>query len=102
MTLSHVDEHGRARMVDVATKDISVRFARAEGEIRMSANAFAMVEGNSGPKGDVLSTAELAGVSGAKRTADLIPLCHPVGIDHVQVRAELDSPGAIHDHIDRV
>ena len=91
MTLSHVDEHGKARMVDVAAKDISVRFARAEGEIRMSATAFEMVEGNSGPKGDVLSTAELAGVSGAKRTADLIPLCHPVGIDHVQVRAELDK-----------
>ncbi|MFC1639279.1 cyclic pyranopterin monophosphate synthase MoaC [Gemmatimonadota bacterium] len=91
MTLSHVDEHGRARMVDVAAKDISVRFARAEGEIRMSAKTFAMVEGNSGPKGDVLSTAELAGVSGAKRTADLIPLCHPVGIDHVQVHAELDE-----------
>ena len=91
MTLSHVDEQGKARMVDVAAKDISVRFARAEGEIRMSADAFEMVEGNSGPKGDVLSTAELAGVSGAKRTADLIPLCHPVGIDHVQVRAELDE-----------
>jgi len=91
MTLSHVDEHGRARMVDVAAKEISVRVARAEGEIRMSADAFGMVEGNSGPKGNVLSTAELAGVSGAKRTADLIPLCHPVGIDHVLVRAELDS-----------
>jgi cyclic pyranopterin phosphate synthase len=91
MTLSHVDEQGRARMVDVAAKDITVRFARAAGEIRMSAEAFEMVEGNSGPKGNVLSTAELAGVSGAKRTADLIPLCHPVGINHVKVQAELDS-----------
>ena len=90
MNLSHVDEHGRARMVDVSAKPVSARFARAEGEIRMSAEAFAMVERNSGPKGDVLSTAELAGVSGAKRTADLIPLCHPIGIDHVRVRAELD------------
>ena len=78
-------------MVDVAAKAESVRFARAEGCIRMSADAFAMVEGNTGPKGDVLSTAELAGVSGAKRTADLIPLCHPIGLDHVQVRAELDG-----------
>ena len=91
MTLSHVDEHGKARMVDVGDKTISVRTARAEGEIRMSADAFEMVEGNSGPKGDVLSTAELAGVTGAKRTADLIPLCHPIGVDHVQVRAELDK-----------
>ncbi len=91
MRLSHVDEEGRARMVDVAAKGESVRTARAEGNIRMSASAFAMVEGNSGPKGDVLSTTELAGVTGAKRTADLIPLCHPIGLDHVQVRAELDE-----------
>ena len=91
MTLSHVDEDGRARMVDVAAKPESVRTARAEGWIRMSAEAFEMVKGNSGPKGDVLSTAELAGVCGAKRTADLIPLCHPIGLDHVQVRAEIDE-----------
>ncbi len=91
MTLSHVDEDGKARMVDVSDKSESVRTARAEGWIRMSAEAFEMVEGNSGPKGDVLSTAELAGVYGAKRTADLIPLCHPIGLDHVQVRAELDA-----------
>lgn len=91
MTLSHVDEDGRARMVDVSDKSESVRTARAEGWIKMSAEAFDMVAGNSGPKGDVLSTAELAGVCGAKRTADLIPLCHPIGLDHVQVRAELDA-----------
>jgi cyclic pyranopterin phosphate synthase len=91
VSLSHVDEHGKARMVDVGDKAISVRTARAEGEIRMSADAFEMVEGNSGPKGDVLSTAELAGVMGAKRTSDLVPLCHPIGVDHVQVRAELDK-----------
>ena len=91
MTLSHVDEKGKARMVDVAGKAESVRLARAEGWIRMSAEAFEMVKGNSGPKGDVLSTAELAGVCGAKRTADLIPLCHPIGLDHVEVRAELDA-----------
>jgi len=77
-------------MVDVAAKAESVRTAWAEGSIRMSAEAFALVAGNSGPKGDVLSTAELAGVSGAKRTADLIPLCHPIGVDHLQVRAALD------------
>lgn len=77
-------------MVDVADKVASVRTARAEGNIRMSADAFALVAQNSGPKGDVLSTAELAGVSGAKRTAELIPLCHPIGVDHVQVRAVVD------------
>ncbi len=77
-------------MVDVAAKPESVRTARAEGSIRMSPEAFALVEGNAGPKGDVLSTAELAGSMGAKRTADLIPLCHPIGLDHVRVEATLD------------
>lgn len=91
MTLSHVDERGRARMVDVAAKPSSVRTARAAGSIRMSAHAFEAVERNSGPKGDVLSTAELAGTMGAKRTADLVPLCHPIGLDHVRVIAALDS-----------
>jgi len=90
VTLSHIDRQGRARMVDVAAKQQSERTALAEGSIRMSAAAFALVEGNSGPKGDVLSTAELAGVMGAKRTADLIPLCHPIGLDHVEVGATLD------------
>lgn len=92
MKLSHVDEHGHARMVDVAGKPESVRTALATGSIRMSPEAFSLVEGNSGPKGDVLSTAELAATMGAKRTADLIPLCHPIGLDHVRVRAVLD-PG---------
>ncbi len=92
MKLSHVDEHGHARMVDVAGKPESVRTALATGSIRMSPEAFSLVEGNSGPKGDVLSTAELAATMGAKRTADLIPLCHPIGLDHVRVQAVLD-PG---------
>lgn len=90
MSLSHVDGQGRARMVDVAHKNESERTARAEGTIRMSAEALSLVERNSGPKGDVLSTAELAGVLGAKRTADLIPLCHPIGLDHVTVSAAVD------------
>lgn len=88
--LSHLDGSGRARMVDVAGKPITARAARAEGRIRMSPEAYKLVEGNSGPKGDVMTTAELAGTSGAKRTAELIPLCHPVGLDHVQVGARLD------------
>jgi cyclic pyranopterin phosphate synthase len=61
----------------------------------MSPDAYALVEGNSGPKGDVLTTAQLAGTMGAKRTADLVPLCHPIGLDHVRVTATLnpDLPG---------
>jgi cyclic pyranopterin phosphate synthase len=91
VTLSHVDESGRARMVDVADKPESIRTARAEGRIRMSAEAFGLVERNSGPKGNVMSTAELAGTMGAKRTAELIPLCHPIGLDHVETSARLDA-----------
>jgi len=78
-------------MVDVVGKSSSIRTARAEGWIRMSAEAFLLVEGNSGPKGDVLSTAELAGIAAAKRTSDMIPLCHPVPLDHVAVAASLDG-----------
>jgi len=90
VTLSHLDGTGRARMVDVGGKPETKRRARASGTIRMSAEAFALVERNSGPKGDVMSTAELAGVMAAKRTAELIPLCHPVALDHVRVSAGLE------------
>jgi len=77
-------------MVNVADKPVTERSARAEGTIRMSAAACEAVESHRGPKGDVLITAELAGTVGAKRTADLIPLCHPIGLDHVSVEAVLD------------
>lgn len=90
MKLSHVDQSGRARMVDVGAKAETVRTARAAGTVRLSPDAYAMVEEGSGPKGDVLSTAELAGTMGAKRTAELIPLCHPIVLDHVKVEARLD------------
>jgi len=89
--LSHIDDRGRARMVDVSAKPESVRTATAAGSIRMSPEAFTLVEGNSGPKGDVLATAELAGSMGAKQTAGLIPMCHPIGLDHVECRAWLDT-----------
>jgi len=77
-------------MVDVGEKPESARTARAEGVIRLSPEAYSLVEGNLGPKGDVMSTAELAGTMAAKRTAELIPLCHPLGLDLVRVAAELD------------
>ncbi len=95
MTLTHLDADGRPKMVDVGDKPTSVRTARATGTITMSPDAYALVKGNSGPKGDVLTTAQLAGTMGAKRTADLVPLCHPIGLDHVRVTATLnpDLPG---------
>jgi cyclic pyranopterin phosphate synthase len=88
--LSHVDESGRARMVDVSPKRTTTRRAVAEGAIAMTREAFALVKANRVEKGDVLRVAELAGIGGAKRTADLIPLCHPLGLDHIGVKATLD------------
>jgi cyclic pyranopterin phosphate synthase len=77
-------------MVDVGAKPESQRTARAEGTIRMEPEALALIQGNTGAKGDVISTAELAGTMAAKRTAELIPLCHPVGLDQVRVTVDAD------------
>lgn len=92
MKLTHQDAAGRARMVDVGAKPVTERSAEAEGVITLTPEAYALVEANVGPKGDALRTAELAGTMGAKRTADLIPLCHPIGLEHVEVRTTLE-PG---------
>jgi cyclic pyranopterin phosphate synthase len=88
--LSHVDAKGRARMVDVGAKRATARRAVAEGTITMSRAAFSLVEANRVAKGDVLGVAEVAGVAGAKRTPDLIPLAHPIQLEHVVVTARLD------------
>jgi cyclic pyranopterin phosphate synthase len=88
--LSHLDAEGRARMVDVGDKPVSDRTAIASGAVRMSREAYDLVAGEGVPKGDVLAVAEVAGVMGAKRTGGLIPLCHPLALDHVQVEARLD------------
>jgi cyclic pyranopterin phosphate synthase len=89
--LSHTDEQGAARMVDVGDKPVTVREAVAEGWVRMSDEAFALVRDNAVAKGDVLAVARVAGIAGAKRTADLIPLCHPLPLDVVEVNAEADA-----------
>jgi len=89
--LSHVDAAGRARMVDVGDKPVTARTAVAEGGIRMSADAFRLVAEQAVAKGDVLGVSEVAGTLAAKRTADLIPLCHPLALDHVDVAASLDE-----------
>ncbi len=91
MGMSHVDDRGRARMVDVSTKAETARVATAEGWVRMSAEAFAAIRDNIVKKGDVLATARLAGIMGAKRTAELIPLCHPLNLDQVEVDLTLDE-----------
>ncbi|HWZ27650.1 MAG TPA: cyclic pyranopterin monophosphate synthase MoaC [Gemmatimonadales bacterium] len=91
MTLSHLDHDGRARMVDVSGKPATARTAVAEGSIRMSAEAFRLVREQAVAKGDVLGVAQVAGTMAAKRTAELIPLCHPLALDHIGVEATLDD-----------
>lgn len=93
--LSHVDEAGRARMVHVGAKPETDRSAAAEGFVRMRPGTLELIRANGLAKGDVLAAAELAGVMAAKQTAQLIPLCHPLRLDDVQVRLEFedDPPG---------
>lgn len=91
MKLSHVDESGRARMVDVSGKPVSDRTATAEGIVRMSMEAFELIQSNAVQKGDVLTLAEVAATLAAKRTGDLIPLCHPLGLDGIDVSARLEA-----------
>ncbi len=83
--LTHLDEHGHARMVDVGAKMPTARMAIASGRIAMSAPALAAIRHGDVPKGDVLATARIAGIMAAKRTAELIPLCHPLGLDAVTI-----------------
>ena len=89
--LSHVDRSGQARMVDVSAKEVTERFARATGVISMSPEAVDAVRKNAVAKGDVLAVARIAGVMAAKRTAELIPLCHPLVLTDVQVVATVDD-----------
>lgn len=88
--LSHVDESGSARMVDVAAKPDSSRAALATGSITMARETFEAIRENRIAKGDVLSVARIAGIMAAKRTAELIPLCHPVALTNAAVDLELD------------
>jgi cyclic pyranopterin phosphate synthase len=90
--LSHLDETGRARMVDIGQKPDSERIAVARGEVHMRPETLAAIQAGLIKKGDVLTVAQLAGVMAAKRTAELIPLCHPLPLTQVEVRLETD-PG---------
>ena len=89
--LSHVDERGRVRMVDVGEKAATTRVAVARGAVRMEPSTAERIAEGQVAKGDVLATARLAGILAAKRTGDLIPLCHPLPIDFVDVRIEVDA-----------
>ena len=91
--LSHVDDQGRIRMVDTSDKEISSRRAVASARVLMSPATVAALREHRTPKGDPLEAARLAGIMAAKRTADLIPLCHPLPLTHIEVRAEIDETG---------
>jgi cyclic pyranopterin phosphate synthase len=89
--LTHLDEAGRARMVDIGDKPVTERRAVARAVVRMSPATAAAVAAGDAPKGDVLGTARIAGIQAAKRTGELIPLCHPLPLDFVDVDARVDA-----------
>ena len=91
--LTHIDETGRATMVDVSSKPVTTREAVAEGFVRMAPETLALAVSGEGKKGDVRAVAEIAGVMAAKKTSDLIPMCHPLAIAKVDVRVEPGEGG---------
>jgi cyclic pyranopterin monophosphate synthase len=91
--LSHLDAAGQARMVDVSGKEVTARSATATGTVLLSAEAVAALRDGTVPKGDAIAVARIAGIQGAKRTPDLIPLCHPIGLHAVSVDLEVLDHG---------
>lgn len=91
--LTHTDEGGNARMVDVSDKQVQLRVARATGHINLSAETLQLISGNLIKKGDVLTVAEIAGIQAAKRTGELIPLCHNIVLNKVLVQATITDTG---------
>ena len=94
MDLSHLDEKGRVRMVDVTEKPVTERRAAAYGEVRAATDTIRKISADEMGKGDVLTTAKIAGISAAKKTGDLIPMCHPIPLDHVKIDISLDEDAA--------
>lgn len=90
---SHLDDQGRARMVDVSTKDVSIRIARVRIEVLLNPGTMRLLVQKALPKGEVLGTARVAGILAAKRTAELIPLCHPLPLDFAGITFEVDEAG---------
>ncbi len=89
--LTHVDDSGAARMVDVTAKQVTARTATARGRVEVSSNVIELLRGEGVPKGDALAVARVAGIMGAKRTPDLIPLCHPLAIGGVEVELVVED-----------
>ncbi len=93
--LTHVDESGAARMVDVSGKDVTVRTATASGRVLVSPAVVALLRGGGVPKGDALAVARIAGIQAAKRTPDLVPLCHPIAIHGVEVDLQVTDDAVL-------
>ena len=91
--LTHLDEAGQARMADVSAKEVTARTARASGRVLLSGAAIAALRSGQVPKGDALAVARIAGIQGAKKTPDLIPLCHPIGLHAVTVELTVAGDG---------
>lgn len=88
---SHTDADGKARMVDISSKQVTLRSATAESEVRLGEEAFSILRENRAAKGDVLAVAKLAGIQAAKKTPDLIPLCHPLQLDRIELEFVLNE-----------
>lgn len=95
--LTHLDEHGKANMVDIGAKPSSQRIAIAAGRVLMAADTLQLIRAGNLKKGDVLSAARIAGIMAAKRTAELVPLCHPIPIDSINLDFALDDQGCAID-----
>lgn len=91
MDFTHFDDNGKARMVNVSDKDVTQRTATAGASVLVNADTFALIKSGGMKKGDVLTVAQIAGIMGAKRTPDLIPMCHPILIDGVNLNLSLDD-----------
>ncbi len=89
MDLSHINEQGRARMVDVTDKESTVRIATAKGTVKVNSDTMALIKSGGMKKGDVLAVAQVAGIMAAKKTADIIPMCHPLRLSSVDINFEL-------------
>lgn len=93
--LTHFDSQGASRMVDVGGKEVTARYARASCRVRMQPETLALIRNRQVAKGDVLEVARLAGIMAAKKTSDLIPLCHPLGLDSVQIQFDFPDDSSV-------
>jgi cyclic pyranopterin phosphate synthase len=91
--LSHINEKGEANMVDTSGKEATVRIATASGKVTMKADVLNAIANGQTSKGDVLATARIAGIMGAKKTSELIPLCHPIALNKVEIELKIESDG---------